>query len=188
MSGAAETDRGERPLFGDHQALSEAVMQHILPSRAGRAIPAALLRTGAPAIRADGRDPNALFNQLSGAVAGLRTNVENALNQDREQIANLAAAMDALQQQVGGCIGPTNGVIGAPEPDYSRAFAAYARTGGNTDALAAANATGDRAQVHAAMSVGSNTDGGYLAPVEWDRRLHERQRATSPMRRWRPCR
>ena len=33
------------------------------------------------------------------------------------------------------------------------------------------------------MSVGSNTDGGYLAPVEWDRKLHEAQRATSPMRR-----
>jgi HK97 family phage major capsid protein len=158
-------------------------MQHKFALRGGSALPVALLRTGAPIIRADNRDPNALFNQLSTAVAGLRTNVENALTEDREQIANLAAAMDAIQQKIGGGIGPIGGAISPPEPDYSRAFAAYTRTGGSFDTLQEANASGERAQVHAAMSVGSGSDGGVLAPVEWDRRLHERQRATSPMRR-----
>ena len=31
--------------------------------------------------------------------------------------------------------------------------------------------------------VGSNTDGGYLAPVEWDWQLYQRQRATSSVPR-----
>lgn len=158
-------------------------MQHTFASRGASALPAALRRTPSPIVRADNRDPAAFFNQLSGAVAGLRSTVEGALSEDREQIANLAAAMEAIQQQVGGGITPENGVISAVEPEYTRAFASYARTGGSLDTLTAANATGDRAQVHAAMSVGSNTDGGYLAPVEWDRKLHERQRVNSPMRR-----
>jgi HK97 family phage major capsid protein len=158
-------------------------MQHNFASRGGRAFPAALLRTPFPTVRADNRDPNTLFNQLSGAVAGLRTNVENALSEDRQRIENLAAALETMQQQVGGGIMPTNGAITPVEPDYTRAFASYARNGEGIEALRSANAAGDRATIHAAMSVGSNTDGGFLAPVEWDRRLHERQRATSPMRR-----
>lgn len=156
-------------------------MQHIFASRGGRALPAALLRSPFPSIRADNRDQSAILNQLTGAVSAMRSNVESALAEDRAQIANIASALDAIQQQVGGGIVPENGTI--IEPDYTRAFASYTRTGGGLDALKQANATGDRAQVHAAMSVGSNTDGGFLAPDEWDRKLHERQRTTSPMRR-----
>lgn len=158
-------------------------MPHKIALLGGGALPRALRHTPVPAIRADNRDPNTLFNQLSTAVSGLRSNVEGALAEDRQRIENLAAAMETIQQQIGGGIAPINGLIGAPEPDYTRAFASYARTGASADALAAANASGERATVHAAMSVGSQTDGGYLAPVEWDRRLHERQRLTSPMRR-----
>lgn len=33
------------------------------------------------------------------------------------------------------------------------------------------------------MSVGDNSAGGYLAPVEWDRQILQQQRTTSPMRR-----
>ena len=158
-------------------------MQHKIALRGGSALPVALLRTTAPMIRADNRDPNALFNQLSNAVSGLRTNVEAALSEDRQRLENLASAMDTIQQQIGGGITPTNGAIVPLEPDYTRAFAAYTRTGGSLDMLQEANASGERAQVHAAMSVGSGSDGGVLAPVEWDRKLHEKQRATSPMRR-----
>ena len=158
-------------------------MQHKVALRGGSVLPVALLRTVHPTIRADGNDPRSLFNDLSRAVAGLRSNIENEIAADRRDIENLSSALEAIQQQVGGGITPTDGFIGAMEPDYTRAFASYARTGDGVDALKAANAAGDRATVHAAMSVGSNTDGGFLAPVEWDRKLHERQRATSPMRR-----
>ncbi len=73
-------------------------------SLAGRALPAALLRSPFPMIRAEGGDPAALFNQLSGAVSALRTNVEGALSEDRQQIANLAAALETMQQQAGGTV------------------------------------------------------------------------------------
>lgn len=156
-------------------------MQHSMILRERATLPRALRHF--PSIRADSRSPEALFAELQSAVTAMRSDVRGALNEDRERIENLTAALNSIQQQVGGGITPTNGLLGAVEPDYTRAFASYTRTGDGMDALKAANATGDRAQVHAAMSVGSNTDGGYLAPVEWDRRLHEKQRATSPMRR-----
>jgi HK97 family phage major capsid protein len=148
-------------------------MQHIILPRA--------LRSGPPVVRAENRDPAALFAEINRAVSALRSNVESELTQDRQQLANLESALNAMQQQIGGGTAP--GGLASPEPDYSRAFAAYSRNGDCVDTLRSANSIGDRATVHAAMSVGSNTDGGYLAPVEWDRQLHQRQRATSPMRR-----
>jgi HK97 family phage major capsid protein len=148
-------------------------MQHIILPRA--------LRSGSPIVRAENRDVQSMFAEIKRAVTAMRSNVESELAHDRQQIENLAAALNAMQEHVGA--GFTPGGIIAAEPEYSRAFASYARTGDGSEALRSFNATGDRAMVHAAMSVGSNTDGGYLAPVEWDRRLHQRQRATSPMRR-----
>lgn len=134
--------------------------------------PRALLRTGNHIFAA--QSPDQLFAQLRAAVD------EHASRQD-ERVANLEAALDA--------IGTGNVNINAPslnaglDREYSSAFASYSRRGDGVDTLKSANAIGNRAQVHAAMSVGSNTDGGFLAPVEWDRQLHQRQRANSPMRR-----
>lgn len=139
------------------------------------------LHSGSPIVRAENRDPSALFAEINRAVTAMRSNIESELAQDRQQIENLAAALNTMQTHIGAGIAPSGAA--AAEPEYTRAFASYARRGDNVDALQAANAIGERATVHAAMSVGSNTDGGYLAPVEWDRELHRRQRATSPMRR-----
>ncbi|MFL0412936.1 phage major capsid protein [uncultured Sphingomonas sp.] len=119
-----------------------------------------------------------MFNELNET---LRTN----FTQQRERADNLEAALEAVQAQINGGAGAV-GLIGSPlpvDPSYTTAFASYFRRGDGEDALKVANATGDRAIVQNAMSVGTNTDGGYLAPVEWDRKLQERQRATSPMRR-----
>lgn len=69
------------------------------------------------------------------------------------------------------------------DPEYSSAFASYFRNGLSEDEIKEANATGLRAQINAAMSVGTNDQGGYLAPVEWDRRISQAQVATSAMRR-----
>lgn len=158
-------------------------MQHVILPRPMGAPPRALTRVSPRAIvRADNRDSAHILNELTRSVAAFRSNVEGALSEDRERIDNLAAALNAMQSQVGfNGITPENGRV--VDPDYSNAFASYTRSGDGVEALRAANATGDRAAVHNAMSVGSNTDGGYLAPVEWDRKLRERQRTTSPMRR-----
>ena len=70
------------------------------------------------------------------------------------------------------------------DPDYRKTFASYTRRGAS-DAeatLKSANATGDRASIMAAMSEGDNSAGGYVAPVEWDRKIQKFQRVLSPMR------
>lgn len=70
-----------------------------------------------------------------------------------------------------------------PDPEYSRAFASYFRKGDGEAQLRTANESGQRAQIHAAMSVGTADSGGYLAPTEWDRKIQQALQATSPMRR-----
>ena len=69
------------------------------------------------------------------------------------------------------------------EPDYTSAFAGYMRGAEGEAHLRAANAIGERRMIQAAMSIGDNSAGGYLAPVEWDRRILSEQRVSSPFRR-----
>ena len=68
--------------------------------------------------------------------------------------------------------------------EYTETFASYFRKGdGSAEAaLTSANATGERLAIQNSMSVGTNSDGGYLAPVEWDRQVRQKLRETSPMR------
>lgn len=138
-------------------------------------IPAALAR-GTARIRAASNNDAPTLAELTDAVSGF-------MERQTATLDNVINSMADMQRHIdGGALGLSGAVLPV-EGDYSRAFASYTRKGDGVDALKAANATGDRATVHAAMSVGSNTDGGFLAPVEWDRQLHERQRASSPMRR-----
>jgi HK97 family phage major capsid protein len=69
------------------------------------------------------------------------------------------------------------------DPSYSADFSNWVRFGRDEEALRSANAEGARARIMAAMSAGSDTAGGYLAPVEWDRRIREQLRPISPLRR-----
>ena len=140
-------------------------------------IPAALARTGSRIVANGAQNPEVMFREL-------RTAVQAHIDRQGDQMDNITAALDAVQQQVNGGAGAGGGSHILPvDPSYTSAFASYFRKGGSEDALKAANAVGDRALVQAAMSAGDNSSGGYLAPVEWDRKLQERQRATSPMRR-----
>jgi HK97 family phage major capsid protein len=76
-----------------------------------------------------------------------------------------------------------NSAIVPPDPEYSKTFASYFRSGEAEGELKSANATGQRHAVQAAMSVGTNSAGGYLAPVEWDRQVSKTLIPKSPMRR-----
>ncbi len=138
--------------------------------------PIALQRTGGRVMAAAPQSAEAIFNEINSLlVTGFR--------EGRECADNLEAALQAVQSQVNAGGVSVVGSILPVEPEYTRAFASYFRRGDGEDVLKAANATGDRATVQAAMSIGDNSTGGYLAPVEWDRKLLEQQRATSPMRR-----
>jgi HK97 family phage major capsid protein len=144
-------------------------MKHALNSP----IPRALLHGAAPVIHAE-QKPEQLFRELRAAI-------DEKFGQHNERVENLEAALNAF--------GAGNIPIGAPQigaaadPEYSRTFASYFRKGDGDEFLRKANSQGERATIQASMSVGDNSAGGYLAPVEWDRKISEAQRATSPMRR-----
>jgi HK97 family phage major capsid protein len=124
-----------------------------------------------------------IFNEQSPAqlFGELRSNIEGFQAEHRERLDNMEAALNAISAG--------NLQIGAPQigaaadPEYTRTFASYFRKGEGDEFLRQANSQGDRATIQASMSVGDNSSGGYLAPVEWDRKISEAQRANSPMRR-----
>lgn len=148
-------------------------MQHIKIPRALRG-----------AIRAD-QSPDSLFRQIQATLGDLRNAHTENVTDLRERVGNLTTSLDAIQRQFEG--GITNGspTIVPVEPEYTTAFASYFRSGEGRaeETLRSANAIGERAAVQAAMSVGDNSAGGYLAPVEWDRKINQKLVAVSPMRR-----
>lgn len=127
------------------------------------------------AIRALGVRAEQSPQQLLGEI---RTAIEGRFADYDTQITNLETALNAINagQSVSSSALPA-------DPEYSRTFNSYFRRGEGDEFLRNANATGERAAVHAAMSVGTAADGGYLAPTEWDRTIIQAQRSISPMRR-----
>lgn len=139
---------------------------------AARAFPRAVTR----APRAD-LNPNAILAQLTGAFEDFKRT--HGDRQDRVEAAIDTILAGGAANDLGG-----NGrSLIAPDPEYSQAFASYFRKGADEPAIREANAAGQRAKIQAAMSVGTADAGGYLAPVEWDRKIGEALVTTSPMRR-----
>lgn len=136
-------------------------------------------------VRAETQDQ--LLAQMNAAVGDLSTKLKARLSGCEETVQNLVDSMNSMQRSVDAsmAISPGSSATAPMDSDYSRAFANYFRKGDSSaeEEVRAANAVGDRAAIRAAMSVGSDSDGGYLAPVEWDRNINQAQVATSPMRR-----
>ena len=150
-------------------------MQHNLT------MPAAL--RGSVFAAAHNDDPQELFRQINATLDQLKARNGARLDGVEETVTNLSNSLTAMQRQYDGGFAPVGNSILPVDSQYSNTFASYFRRGDSEDALRQANATGERATVQAALSVGTNSDGGFLAPVEWDRRVQQAQRATSPMRR-----
>jgi HK97 family phage major capsid protein len=121
-------------------------------------------------------DPAKLFGELRETVSGF-------MDQHNSRLDNMETALNALTAGNSPLAQITPNMGPAPDQEYSRTFASYFRKGDGDQELRAANAIGQRAAIQAAMSVGDNSSGGYLAPVEWDGKISEAQRATSPLRR-----
>lgn len=64
------------------------------------------------------------------------------------------------------------------DPEYVKAFNSWFRKGRGDQEVEAMQTTG----IRAAMSVGTDADGGYLAPTEWDRSIVDRLKILSPWR------
>lgn len=132
----------------------------------------------------NGDDTDETVRQINATLQQFRERHTARLDGVEETVGNLHGSVAAMQRQIeGGFSNHVGSAILPVDADYTRTFASYFRRGDGDQSLREANAIGERAAIHAAMSVGDNSSGGYLAPVEWDRRIGEAQRATSPMRR-----
>lgn len=90
-----------------------------------------------------------------------------------DALTELQAAVDEQAKiQAAAKLG-NGGVIGdiQADPEYTAAFKAHMRKGDRAPA-----------DIQAAMSKGTDADGGYLAPIEWDRTIGEKLKRISPMR------
>lgn len=128
-------------------------------------------------------DPNALFEQIQATLRDNHNHTSTRLSGCKETIANLSSSLSGVQRQIEGNFNNALVSVIPQEPEYTGAFASFVRKGEGELALREMNATGERASIHAALQIGSDTDGGYLAPTEWDRKISQAQVATSPMRR-----
>ncbi|MFG1341877.1 phage major capsid protein [Xanthobacter autotrophicus] len=168
-------------------------MKHVIPaalaaSTALAPVPRALC--GVP--RADATDPKAMVAALATAFEEFKAAHDQKLAAKAddvvltEKIARIDASIDGFQRilddiaakeaarvNAGG-----GGAIRVADPEYTTAWGAFFREGDNEAQIKAMNKTGPRA----ALSVGSNPDGGYLAPVEWDRTITGKLKEISPIR------
>jgi HK97 family phage major capsid protein len=111
-------------------------------------------------------------------VARLISEVNSSLSDFRSRndsrISSLETAVDDLAGKISASM--INGGVGATQDKRAReAFGEFVKTG-SVDAMQKLNP-------QAAMSVGSNPDGGHVVPPELDRNILQLQRNLSPMRR-----
>ena len=152
-------------------------------------------RAVAAAPRADASDPKALVDQIQTAFAAYKEKTDeqlkakaddSVLNQQVETIngaiGDLQAAIDTMSAQAAhASLGLDDGIPAElRDPEYATAFAAYFRTGQGEHELKAMQDTGPRA----ALSKGVDSDGGLLAPVEWDRTVIDKLKRVSRMRQF----
>lgn len=149
----------------------------------------AMPRAIAGTVRADAADPATLIRALNGAfdefktthareIEEIKAGKTDVLTKDKLDAINatlteLQTAVDD-QARINAAAKLGDGaVIGdiKSDPEYTKAFKAHMRRGDNASA-----------EVRAAMQKGTDTDGGYLAPIEWDRTIGEKLKKISPMR------
>ncbi|MEH3107142.1 MAG: phage major capsid protein [Sphingomonas fennica] len=93
--------------------------------------------------------------------------INNALTELQAAVDDQAKIQAAAKLGDGAVIGDIK-----LDPEYTAAFKAHMRKGDRAPA-----------DVQAAMQKGTDADGGYLAPIEWDRTIGEKLKRISPMRR-----
>lgn len=113
-------------------------------------------------------------DQMTEIIAG-KTDVVTSDKLEKINAA-LSELQDAVDEQAKitalGKLGQ-DAVIGdiKADPEYTAAFKAHMRKGDRASA-----------DIQAAMSKGTDADGGYLAPIEWDRTIGNKLKQISPIR------
>jgi HK97 family phage major capsid protein len=165
-------------------------MTRILNSRKVRGIVAVRAQTGEIKAAIDG--VNRAFEEfkaehtkeISDIKAGLGDVVQSEkVERINEQIGVMSAAIDDLNVKMAlGNVPAKDGEDTSPEmQEYKSNFNDWVRTGEGEGKVRSANRPDG---VMASMSVGSNPDGGFTAPVEWDRQITDKLALVSPMRRF----
>lgn len=126
---------------------------------------------GGPDIAATIQRVNAAFEDFKKRYDGKLDDLQAAV--DQANIMAAARAMGAGTTEAGA----------APDPAYSTVFSNFMRLGNDEAQVRSMNADTGRAMIHASMNSGSDSAGGFLAPVEWDRQISSVLRPLSPMRR-----
>lgn len=178
--------------FQSKDALMASVALHNLPER-----PRAIQKLNADAgAGASGVQAQKVLAELQQAFEAYKAAMDEKLKSKADVVVDekvsridnsvgaLQAAIDQTNLQLaamsaGAGTDPQAGQ--SPEDkQYAKDFFAYFRTGDTQNDTALRNA--QRTGIRAAMSVGSSPDGGYLAPVEWDRTVTNKLKILSPMR------
>jgi HK97 family phage major capsid protein len=132
--------------------------------------------------RADASDPKALIAQLNGAFEEFKATNEQKLSAKVDDVL-LNTKLDAINNAISDVEAALNEKIAAAalsaapgdmeptNPEYVNAFKAFMRKG-----------TEPSAAIMNAVDVGTPADGGYLAPVEWDRTITGKLKQRSPIR------
>jgi HK97 family phage major capsid protein len=136
---------------------------------------------GILAVRADASDPKAILGQLQAAFEAFKTERDaeiQALKKGQEDVVrtekvdrinaavgDLQKAIDDLNVKIAAAhLGA--GQTPVQDREYTEAFRSHFRAG----------------TVQASLNKGADTEGGYLAPLEWDRTITDRLVLVSPMR------
>jgi len=131
---------------------------------------------GLLAVRADA-DPSDFLHELDDAFKSFRSRHQAELRTAQDEIDNINVRMAAAE------LGAGQRPSAVRDPVYSKNYQAWVRGGEHEAEIKAANKVGVLGTIQASMSTGSPADGGYLAPIEWDRSIGQAQIALSPMRR-----
>ncbi|MDR7101517.1 phage major capsid protein [Croceicoccus sp. BE223] len=133
--------------------------------------------------RAEPNDPKALFEQLQQAVTAMREKNDQALaskvddtvlNEHVDRInATITTLETAIEEVMAKQAADRLGGKDAPkDPEYTAEFNAYFRRGQATDRLETIKAAATK----------TDGEGGYLAPIEWDRTVTGRLKQVSVIR------
>jgi len=153
-------------------------MKHIAPGAFALANPlAARPRAVTTAPRADANDPKKLLAELQKAFEDFKAANDEKLKGKAdvvldEKVTRIDAAVGDFQKAIDDLNAKLaaaqlgNGGRELRDPEYSESFRAHFAKG----------------TVNAALNKGADDEGGYLAPIEWDRTIVDKLVEISPMR------
>lgn len=167
-------------------------MMHVTPAAAIAAAIALPRPRSIVQVRAEASDPIAVLASLRQSFETFKAEndiklkakadvvVDEKVDRINAAVGELKETLDALSIKIAAASITGSAAKPGDDPVYAKLFASWARSGQASldDQVRAQQFAGPRA----AMSVGSNPDGGYTAPIEWDRTITSKLKIVSAMR------